>query len=113
MCNRQPPLQGPRKAPIRRRWPVLLAVLCWLAAAGFAFAAEPAPSKECQVKAAFVYNFLKFVEWPSNRLAEADSPLVIGVVGDSPMLAALEQVVKNRKINGRVLEVRPDRKSVV
>src|SRR5689334_4250328 len=37
---------------------------------------------ESQVKAAFLYNFTKFVEWPSEAFQYPDSPIVIGTIGD-------------------------------
>ncbi|MDP3857921.1 MAG: YfiR family protein [Stagnimonas sp.] len=77
---------------------VLLAVV--LLAAQGAHAAE-AVSKEYQIKAAFLYNFAKFVEWPPASFADASSPIIIGVLGQNPFGGELEQVVKDRKINGR------------
>ena len=62
--------------------------------------------KEHQLKAAFVYNFTKFVEWPLNRFPDTNSPIVIGVVGKATITAALESVVKDRKINGRDILVK-------
>jgi hypothetical protein len=62
--------------------------------------------KEHEVKAAFAYNFLKFVEWPASRLQETNAPLVIGVVGNGPIRAALEDAVRNRQIHGRPLLVK-------
>ncbi len=45
-------------------------------------AAQGANSKEYQVKAVFLYNFAHFTEWPTAVLGEANSPLVIGILGD-------------------------------
>ena len=42
------------------------------------------PSQEYKVKAAFLYNFARFVEWPSEAFASADAPFVIAVVGTDP-----------------------------
>ena len=68
--------------------------------------ADVVNAKEHEVKAAFLYNFLKFVEWPAARFQETNAPLVIGVVGTSPITAALEATVRNRTINGRPLVVK-------
>jgi hypothetical protein len=55
-----------------------------------------------QIKAAFVYNFAKFVEWPPNTFPEADSPIIIGILQGEPMSPALEdlaeKVVQGRKL---------------
>jgi hypothetical protein len=71
-----------------------------------AAAADSLAAKEHQVKAAFVYNFAKFVEWPAGSFQNTNSPLVIGVMGKSPISAALEAAVKDRKINGRAILVK-------
>jgi hypothetical protein len=64
------------------------------------------PPREYEIKAAFIYNFTKFIEWPARSFPDAHSPFVIGVLGDSPCLPALEQLVKDRKVNGRPIAVR-------
>jgi hypothetical protein len=74
------------------------------------------PLDEHQVKAAFLYNFTKFVEWPADRLGGAD-PIVIGVYGRNRVCDELHDVVRERKVNGHdvlVKEVREiaDAKSV-
>jgi hypothetical protein len=58
---------------------------------------------EYQVKAAFLFNFLKFVEWPGTAV---ESPWVIGVLGRDPFGGALEEIVRGKAINGRAVEVR-------
>jgi hypothetical protein len=58
---------------------------------------------EYQVKAAFLFNFLKFVDWPG---APADSPWVIGILGRDPFGGVLEQTVRGKTVNGRAVEVR-------
>lgn len=62
-------------------------------------------SKEYQIKAAFLYNFTKFVEWPAERFASATAPIVIGVFGRDPFGGELEKVVRDRKVNGRDLSI--------
>jgi hypothetical protein len=69
-----------------------------------AFAA-PAP-KEHEIKAAFLYNFTKFIDWPEETFARADSAFVIAVLGESPLAAELEKAVRGRKIAGREIVVR-------
>lgn len=62
-------------------------------------------SKEYQLKAAFLYNFAKFVEWPARSFATPESPLVIGVFRTNPFGGELEKAVKGRKINGHPIVV--------
>ena len=68
-------------------------------------AAEETVSKEYQVKAAFLYNFTKFVEWPSPHFATEDRPIVIGVLGRNPFGEELEQITKGRRVNGREITI--------
>src|ERR1700732_494770 len=84
-----------------------LALIC--AAPSHAAAADgaaAAPAREYEIKAAFLYNFTKFVDWPAATFADAGAPIVIGVLGDSPCAQALERLVKDRKVNGRTIVVR-------
>jgi hypothetical protein len=80
--------------------PLLLLVLS--PAAG----ADVAHSKEYQIKAAFVLNFAKFLEWPENRFASDQQPIAIGIIGPTPLAAELESIVKDRKVHGRSVLVR-------
>ena len=51
------------------------------------------------LKAAFIYNFVKFTEWPV-ALPVSD-PFVICVIGDAAVGDALERVVEGREFAGR------------
>lgn len=70
-----------------------------------ALAEEPqqAPS-EYQVKAAFLYNFAKFVEWPA--LANPAFPITMCVLGKDPFGKALESVMEGKTVNGRPIVIR-------
>lgn len=59
---------------------------------------------EYQVKAAFIVNFAKFVDWPIDALGDGGS-LVVGVVGDDPFGWALDQLSGNT-VNGRRLRIK-------
>ncbi len=76
-----------------------------MAAGGISHAAEAIP-KEYKLKAAFIYNFAKFVEWPAAVFPNTGSPIVIGVLGRNPFGDELLNAVKNRKINGRPIHIR-------
>jgi len=62
------------------------------------FAQTPPPS-EYQIKAAFVYNFAKFVKWPPQTFANPDSPIVIGVLGENVFGGELEHTLRNKTFN--------------
>jgi hypothetical protein len=61
---------------------------------------------EYQVKAAYLFNFLKFVEWPGDAFPDALAPIVIGIVGDDPFGSALPEVVTGKTVQGRDLVIR-------
>src|SRR5204863_4853915 len=60
---------------------------------------------EYQVKAAFLYNFAKFIEWPNQAFPAADSPFTICLV-DDPFHGAVEKAVQGEVWNGRPLSVK-------
>lgn len=60
---------------------------------------------EYQVKAAYLFNFLKFVEFPGDSFADPLAPIVIGVVGDDPFGGMLPQVVTGKTVQGRDLVI--------
>ena len=91
----------------------VLRVLCGLAAtAAFTLAAVPpmaaraAEGLEYPVKAAFLVNFLKFVDWPAARWPAAGRPIVLGVLGSDEMLDALAQVAGHEQVRGHAVEVK-------
>ncbi len=59
-----------------------------------------------QVKAAFIYNFIKFVEWPTTTFNDSKSPYVVGVLGKDPFGLELDYAMKNKTVNGRPIVVR-------
>jgi hypothetical protein len=60
-------------------------------------------SREYQVKAAFLFNFAKFVEWPTRPAVE---PIVICVAGVNPFGSLLAELVKGEQIGGRDVAAR-------
>jgi len=68
--------------------------------------AQPETPSEYQVKAVFLYNFAKFVEWPQDPSEATNSPLVIGIIGDDPFGGALEQTVRGKSVRGHALVIR-------
>lgn len=61
---------------------------------------------ESQVKAAYLFNFLKFVEWPVDAPVGPEGRWVIGIVGDSPVGAELSLLAERKTVEGRGLLVR-------
>ena len=75
-------------------------LLCLLAAA-----AQAQSATEYQVKAAFLFNFARFVEWPADAFPSADSALQICVLGQDPFGRDFEQVIVDKTVNGHRIEV--------
>jgi len=80
----------------------LLAAALWSAGHELGAEALPAPADvetpaaptEYQVKAAFLYSFAKFVQWPDDAFGKPEGPFVVGVLGDDPFGAVLDQTLE-------------------
>jgi hypothetical protein len=59
---------------------------------------------EPALKAAYIYNFAKFTEWPAETVPAAE-PLVMCVLGDAAVADALERAVKGRELSGHSMTV--------
>ena len=68
---------------------------------------------EAIVKAAFLYKFAGYVEWPSSTFPAPDTPIVIGVSGADDVVGELERLVPGRNVNGRHVLVRRVREETV
>jgi YfiR/HmsC-like len=64
------------------------------------------PMDESQVKAMFVYNFLKFVEWPVNTAVGAREPFVVVIIGEGATADATERFLESKTIGERPVAVR-------
>lgn len=62
--------------------------------------------EDSRVKAAYLYNFAKFVEWPSGAFRNAEDPTVICVVGDERTSDVLESALNGKKAAGKLVEAR-------
>jgi hypothetical protein len=61
---------------------------------------------EFQVKAAYLFNFLKFVEWPDDPGADPHGKWVVGFVGETPIGGELTRLVEGKNVLGRDLQVK-------
>jgi hypothetical protein len=80
------------------------AVMLWALLAPTAALAQAAT--EAAVKAAFLYKFAGYVEWPAAAFADAEVPFVIAVAGADEIAAEVEKVVPGRTVNGRRIVVK-------
>lgn len=99
-----------RAAAGRRNWLVYfqaLGAIPLACALGIPLGAEAGDDRtEYQVKAAFLYNFAKFVEWPPGAFKNASHPINICVLGASPVGPLLEDTVRNKLVDGRAFTIR-------
>lgn len=101
----------PKRSVFRCRWLFVL-----FAAATFAFmsadtlmaqlAQPPMINREHQIKAAYLYNFARYIQWPKDTFANKKAPFIIGVVGNDPILKDLKKVAKTRKIDNHPIEIK-------
>ena len=88
----------------RRFLRMLLCIAGGVATAATALAQREAP--EASVKAAFLYKFANYIEWPANAFTSPAAPLVIGVAGSDEIAAELERIVPGRSVNGHPVTVK-------
>jgi len=92
-----------RQRTSRRKWLVGLACL-WLAG-GWA-AGNGKGVGEYQVKAAFIYNFTQFTDWPASTFSATNAPIVIGIVGEDPFGNIMDEVVRGEVVRGHPLVIK-------
>lgn len=98
--------KGPRDIVPRLRT-ILAAIVALLTPAALpAAGAADAPSKEYQVKAAMIVNFVQFVEWPSSAFDSDAAPIVIGVIDPDPFGDALEKLAAQKTVGSHRLAVK-------
>jgi hypothetical protein len=70
------------------------------------FASQEREAPEYEIKAAFLYNFAVFVEWPLSTFPDGGSPFVVGVVGRDPFGPVLEESFRGKNVGGRPLAIK-------
>ncbi len=79
---------------------VVVLLLC-----GSRVSAQGSRPTEYQVKAAFLFNFAKFVDWPPNSFASPQSPFLICILGNDPFGQAIDETLRGQSIGGRRVAV--------
>jgi hypothetical protein len=85
--------------------PAVSILLLLTGAVTFADAQTAAPAGEYQVKAAFLYNFAKFVEWPASSFKSNADPFRICVLGDDPFGGALQATLDGKKMQEHTTQI--------
>src|SRR5712692_1772336 len=63
-------------------------------------------ASDFRVKAAYVLNFLRFIQWPDDAFSDTKAPVVIGIVGEDPFGNQLSQVIFGKTVQGHDLVIR-------
>ena len=67
--------------------------------------ASVAADRSDEIKAAFVFNFVRYVKWPASAFGSQDAPLVVGVLGDVEREDLFRRVFAGEQVGGRAVEV--------
>jgi|SRR6185436_4800556 len=62
-------------------------------------------ASEYQVKAVFIYNFTRFIDWPSEAFKSPDEPFIIGIIGEDPFGTYLDETVTGEKIGTHPIQI--------
>lgn len=57
-------------------------------------------NREYQIKAAFLYNFMQFVDWPEEKVSDTNDPIILGIIGDDPFGDAFKPI-ESKRIKGK------------
>ncbi len=94
---------NPNNAIIRLPLLCILLITAFIACAS---AVSVASTGEYDIKAAFLYNFIKFVEWPPKAFANDNSPIVVAILGDDPFGKTLDKIVSDKTVEGRKIVIK-------
>ena len=62
--------------------------------------------REYQIEAIFLFNFAQFVDWPPEAFSGPGDPLVIGILGNDPFGAYMDEAVRGERVNDRPIVIR-------
>jgi hypothetical protein len=91
---------------MRRAGLLITIILATLTLRWDACAQKPIDVSEDAAKTICLYNFAVYVDWPATTFVSADSPFVIGVLGDDAFAGDLDKAINDKKAQGRKLVVR-------
>lgn len=92
------------RRPIRRAARLLFVLLLGMVGPS-SVRAQGAHATERQVQAIFLFHFAQFVDWPPQTFADAQAPLCIGILGEDPFGAFLDETIRGEKVGDRPLEI--------
>ncbi len=90
--------------PLERSYRKLFLLLCVFAVPARLGYADT--QTEYKVKAAFLYNFTKFIKWPASAFSSAAEPFTLCALAEQPLTGILEEIVKGKTVEDRPLVTR-------
>jgi hypothetical protein len=91
---------------MKMRWSILLWICCLVQTAGtFPAAADDHSAREYEVKAAFIFKFAQFMEWPAGAFTSDTDAIIVATVGDDPFQGSLDRVMAGKTIGSRPMAV--------
>ncbi len=86
---------------------ILCAALCGIAASGPVYGEESFAEREAKIKAAYLYQFIRYVTWPDSAFESTKEPLKIGIVGNDQVNIYIKQIAAQRDAGNRPLAYLP------
>jgi hypothetical protein len=88
-----------------RLYILLLTSFCLVLVTAPRVHADSEQSQEYKVKSAFLYNFIKFVDWPKEKGIDVNVPIIIGIIGSKDFVKAFEPI-KDKKVKDRNVSIK-------
>ena len=90
----------------RKKYFVFIVVTALLGVHRSTVFAQDFATSEYKIKAAFLFNFAKFSEWPPGAVKDTDGSFVIGILGRDPFNTALEQTIGEKTVRGAAIQIK-------
>lgn len=101
---------GHMRCSVSRRIAILavavLGLSLLLAPAGLKAQQVATIDREYTIKAAFLYHFLTYIDWPEGTFTDSKQPFVIGIYQTDPFGAVLDKIAATKNVEGRPIEIR-------
>ena len=93
-----------RRNAIPLRSPAI--AFCFVIILPAASARQQPAAPEYRIKAAFLYNFTLYAEWPASAFESSEAPFVLAIAGADPFGDELDAAVRGKTVRGRVIDIR-------
>ena len=92
---------------VRKKWfYITLSIIILLIKTGHSQMGFTVYPTQSQIKAKYLYNFTRYVNWPKEAFTDSVSPFIIGIMGQDPFGTDLEKTVEGEKIKNRTFSVK-------